>query len=73
MESGEAPTIRNPDAKPTPKQIYALAHELSKRAGEVVSGNARSRLGADRAPADGERRSLTCASRWTASFSARWS
>jgi hypothetical protein len=35
MESGQAPTIRNPDAKPTPKQIYALAHELSQRASEA--------------------------------------
>jgi hypothetical protein len=27
-------TIRHPDAKPTGRQIYALAHELCKRAGE---------------------------------------
>jgi hypothetical protein len=27
-------TIRRPDGKPTPKQVYALAHELCRRAGE---------------------------------------
>ena len=29
-----AVTVRHPDAKPTPKQVYALAHELCTRAGE---------------------------------------
>ena len=29
----EAPAIRHPDAKPTAKQMYALAHELAKHAG----------------------------------------
>ena len=28
-------TIRNPDAKPTFRQVYAIAHELAKRAGET--------------------------------------
>ena len=32
MEKGQAVTIRNPDAKPTGRQIYALAHELAKHA-----------------------------------------
>jgi hypothetical protein len=27
-------TVRHPDAKPTPRQVYALAHELCTRAGE---------------------------------------
>ena len=27
-------TIRHPEAKPTGKQVYALAHELCRRAGE---------------------------------------
>jgi len=27
-------SVRHPDAKPTPKQVYALAHELCARAGE---------------------------------------
>ena len=27
-------TVRHPEAKPTAKQVYALAHELAKRAGE---------------------------------------
>jgi hypothetical protein len=26
-------TIRHPEGKPTPKQVYALAHELGARAG----------------------------------------
>jgi hypothetical protein len=26
-------TVHNLDAKPTPRQVYALAHELAKRAG----------------------------------------
>ena len=26
--------VQHPDAKPTPKQVYALAHELCARAGE---------------------------------------
>jgi hypothetical protein len=26
-------TIRHPEGKPTPKQVYALAHELCARAG----------------------------------------
>ncbi len=35
METRHAPaTVRQPDAKPTPKQVYALAHELCERAGE---------------------------------------
>jgi hypothetical protein len=35
METERAPiTMRHPDAKPTGRQIYALAHELCKRAGE---------------------------------------
>jgi hypothetical protein len=32
-------TIRHPDAKPTPKQVYALAHELCTRAGEEFPAN----------------------------------
>jgi tellurite resistance protein len=27
-------TVRHPEAKPTGRQIYALAHELCKRTGE---------------------------------------
>jgi hypothetical protein len=35
METEQAAvTVRHRDAKPTPKQIYALAHELCKRSGE---------------------------------------
>ena len=35
MEAERAPiTIRHPEAKPTGKQVYALAHELCARAGE---------------------------------------
>jgi hypothetical protein len=35
METERAPvTMRHPEAKPTGRQIYALAHELCKRAGE---------------------------------------
>ena len=34
MEKEQTITIRNPEAKPTGKQVYALAHELAKRAGE---------------------------------------
>jgi hypothetical protein len=35
MENERAPVaVRHPDAKPTPKQVYALAHELCSRAGE---------------------------------------
>ncbi len=34
METERAPiTIRHPEAKPTGKQVYALAHELCARAG----------------------------------------
>jgi hypothetical protein len=34
VETERAPiTIRHPEGKPTPKQVYALAHELSARAG----------------------------------------
>jgi hypothetical protein len=33
-EQQASTTIRHPDGKPTPKQIYALAHELCARAGE---------------------------------------
>jgi hypothetical protein len=34
MQAERAPiTIRHPEGKPTPKQVYALAHELSARAG----------------------------------------
>jgi hypothetical protein len=29
----EPPAIRHPDAKPTARQTYALAHELAKHAG----------------------------------------
>ncbi len=36
MDSDQAPrTVRHADAKPTPKQVYALAHELCRREGEV--------------------------------------
>jgi hypothetical protein len=35
METEQAPiTIRHPEAKPTPKQVYALAYELCVRAEE---------------------------------------
>ena len=35
MESERAPiTIRHPEAQPTGKQVYALAHELCARTGE---------------------------------------
>jgi hypothetical protein len=27
-------TVRHPEAKPTPKQVYALVHELCRRRGE---------------------------------------
>jgi hypothetical protein len=27
-------SVRHPEAKPTPRQVYALAHELARRAGE---------------------------------------
>jgi hypothetical protein len=27
-------TVRHPEAKPTPKQVYVLAHELCTQAGE---------------------------------------
>jgi hypothetical protein len=30
-----AVTIRRPEARPTPRQIYALAHALCDRAGEM--------------------------------------
>jgi hypothetical protein len=34
VETNRAPiTIRQPDAKPTGKQVYALAHELCTRVG----------------------------------------
>jgi hypothetical protein len=34
VETERAPiTIRHPEGKPTPKQVYALAHELCARAG----------------------------------------
>jgi hypothetical protein len=34
VETERAPiTIRHPEAKPTGKQVYALAHELCARAG----------------------------------------
>jgi hypothetical protein len=32
MDKGQTITIRNPEAKPTGRQIYALAHELAKHA-----------------------------------------
>ena len=32
MEEERTITIRNPEAKPTFRQVYALAHELAKRA-----------------------------------------
>jgi hypothetical protein len=32
VETEQARAVRNPDAKPTPRQVYALAHELAKRA-----------------------------------------
>ena len=32
MEQERAITVRNPEAKPTGRQVYALAHELAKRA-----------------------------------------
>ncbi len=28
-------TVRHPEAKPTPKQVYALAHALCRRSGET--------------------------------------
>jgi hypothetical protein len=34
MEQERTITIRNPEAKPTGRQIYALAHELCKTSGE---------------------------------------
>ena len=34
MEKEQTVTIRNPEAKPTGRQIYALAHELCKASGE---------------------------------------
>ncbi len=35
MDTTQAPvTVRHPEAKPTSKQVYALAHELCERAGE---------------------------------------
>ena len=35
METRQAPaTVRHPEAKPTAKQVYALAHELCERADE---------------------------------------
>jgi hypothetical protein len=35
VEAKQAPaTVRHTDAKPTAKQVYALAHELCERAGE---------------------------------------
>ncbi len=35
MENERTPSaVRHPEAKPTAKQVYALAHELAKRAGE---------------------------------------
>jgi hypothetical protein len=35
MESARASvTVRHPDAKPTAKQVYALAYELCERSGE---------------------------------------
>jgi hypothetical protein len=34
MQAERAPmTIRHPEGKPTPKQVYALTHELCARAG----------------------------------------
>jgi hypothetical protein len=30
----EERAVRHLEARPTPKQVYALAHELAKRAGE---------------------------------------
>jgi hypothetical protein len=33
MASERPVTIRHPETKPTPRQVYALAHELAKRAG----------------------------------------
>ncbi len=36
MDTERAPrTVRHPEAKPTPKQVYALAHELCRREGEA--------------------------------------
>jgi len=29
-----AVTVRHPEAKPTPRQVYALAHALCRRSGE---------------------------------------
>jgi hypothetical protein len=34
MEKEQTVTIRNPEAKPTGRQVYALAHELCKASGE---------------------------------------
>jgi hypothetical protein len=34
----ETVAIRHPEAKPTPRQIYALAHALCVRAGEEFPG-----------------------------------
>jgi hypothetical protein len=33
MEKEQTITIRNPEAKPTGRQVYALAHELARHAG----------------------------------------
>jgi hypothetical protein len=36
METRRGPTtVRHTDAKPTPKQVYALAHALCRRTGET--------------------------------------
>jgi hypothetical protein len=34
VEKEQTITIRNPEAKPTGRQVYALAHELCKAMGE---------------------------------------
>lgn len=35
MDTERTPrTVRHPEARPTPKQVYALAHELCERGGE---------------------------------------
>ena len=31
MEQEHSVTVRNPEAKPTGRQVYALAHELARR------------------------------------------
>jgi len=34
-QRGETRSVRNLEAKPTPRQVYALARELATRAGET--------------------------------------